>query len=85
MPLSIFFSSRLFQKRSSLRVKNLLELKKIKNTSGENTVSTDDENIDKQDTKIIIKESESKIISSEVRKKLKLDRALRAQRRLEAK
>ena len=82
---------RLFQRRSSLRVKSLLEQQKSKNQ-----VDEDEENevVDLTDEskyrlnyseKFLIKKKEDQESREKYREKVQQDRAVRAQRRLAAK
>lgn len=81
-------SCRLFQRRSSQRVKGLLERRKDKKGSDDNLPILSEEDGDSKLTlteKYLEEREKAKIEKSKIREKIQNERALRAQRRLEAK
>lgn len=82
------YKFRLFQRRSSLRVKNLLEQQQ----QSKNQVDEDDDEenstinlTDESKYRFLIKKQKDQETREKNRDKLQQDRAFRAQRRLEAK
>jgi hypothetical protein len=86
MLLNIF---RLFQRRSSQRVKTIVDRQKEKCRSGEDDdLPNSEEESDSKLThseKYLVQKEKQLVAKSKIREKIQQDRALRAQRRLEAK
>lgn len=83
-----FLSFSLFQRRSSLRVKGLIERQKEKQSADENLpiLSEDDSDSRLSHNEKYLEEKKKQVIArSKIREKIQNERALRAQRRLEAK
>lgn len=84
----IILSCRLFQRRSSQRVKVILERKKEEKQIDDNLpiVSEDDSDSKlSQSEKYLEEKKKQTVVKSKIREKIQIERALRAQRRLEAK
>lgn len=82
------FCSRLFQRRSSQRVKGLIERQKNKKVDEDNlsNASGDDSDSKLSHTEKYLEEKKKQFIAkTKIRQKIQNDRAERAQRRLEAK